>query len=333
MSHHALSRTALLALAAGSLVTLSARPSRAEQFVLFDETFTMTWEDAINSTPSKSHHYVKANSGLNPQQPTNWVSPIDYRNGKVHIHLEVLDKPAGGQEQGWALCYVGKAGSYGCPYTDYYTEEGVYDKDVSMTSFYNDDTIDWSKGIAEVDLVYTINNSGSGHVHYFPELKDKTTPTTVRIAMVQVSAGSTYDPSILPGGAGGSGGAGAGGAPAASAGAAGSGGGGAASGGGAGGGGSGGVAGGGSGGVTMVGNGGGPVIPGGSTGGSPVAGAASGGAPMASGGAPVTPPAMQPAGDDGGCSLARANERRGAQGAWLGLALLALWRGRRRFRA
>lgn len=335
MSHHALSRTALCALAAGSLITLSARSSRAEQFVLFDETFTMTWEDAISSTPSKSHHYVKANSGLNPQQPTNWVSPIDYRNGKVHIHLEVLDKPAGGQEQGWALCYVGKAGSYGCPYTDYYTEEGVYDKEVSMTNFYNDDTIDWSKGIAEVDLVYTINNSGSGHVHYFPELKDKTTPTTVRIAMVQVSAGSTYDGSILPGGAGGSGGAGG----ASTGGAAGSGSSGAAAGtsaggaNGGGGSGAGGASTAGSGGVTMAGNGGGPVIPAGSTAGFPAGGAASGGAPMASGGAPVTPTTMQPAVDDGGCSLARANERHGARGAWLGLALLLLWGGRRRFRA
>lgn len=53
-------------------------------------------------------------------------------------------------------------------------------------------------------------------MHFFPDLKDKTTPTKVRIAMVQVAKGSTYDASLLPntggsmsgGGAGGMGGAG-----------------------------------------------------------------------------------------------------------------------------
>lgn len=204
-------RAGLAAIAASALITLSAKPSRAEQLTLFDVTFDFTWEDATTSSPSKSHYYVKESSGLRAERPDNWLSPIDYRNGKVHIHLEVLEKPAGGQKQGWALCYVGKAGSYGCPYTDYYTDVGVYEKDVDMTSFYNNDTIDWSKGIAEVDLVYTINDSGQGHVHFFPELKDKTTPTKVRIAMVQVAKGSTYDSSQLPGAGGSGGNAGAGG--------------------------------------------------------------------------------------------------------------------------
>src|SRR5687767_13681719 len=153
-------RSGLATLAAGALVCLSPKLSHAEQFVLFDVTFDYTWEDAINATPSKSHFYVKEANGLNSERPDNWVSPVDYRNGKVHIHLEVLEKPAGGQMQGWALCYVGNAGSYGCPYTEYYTDVGVYERDVDMTDFYNNDTIDWSQGIRQVDLVYTINGSG-----------------------------------------------------------------------------------------------------------------------------------------------------------------------------
>jgi MYXO-CTERM domain-containing protein len=199
-------RTGLAALAAGALVALSPKASHAEQFTLFDVTFNFTWQDAINASPSKSHYYVKSDK-LNAQRPTNWIAPIDYRTGKVHIYLEVLEKPAGGQKQGWALCYVG-GGSYGCPYTKYYTEKGVYESEVDMTSFYNNATIDWTKGITQVDLVYTINDSGSGHVHFFPELQDKTTPTKVRIAMVQVSKGSTYDPTKLPGTGGGTGGSG-----------------------------------------------------------------------------------------------------------------------------
>lgn len=336
MLPHSLSRAALLALTAGCLVTLTARSGRAEQFVLFDETFTMTWQDAISSTPSKSHHYVKQNSGLNPQQPSNWVSPVDYRNGKVHIHLEVLEKPAGGQKQGWALCYVGKAGNYGCPYTDYYTEAGVYEKEVSMTSFYNDDAIDWTKGIAEVDLIYTINDSGSGHVHLFPDLKDKTTPTKVRIAMVQLSAGAAYDPSALAGGGGSSGGGGMGGG--AGAGGAGGSAGMAAGGAASGGSGSGGAAGmSGSGEPALAGAAGrGSVVPfagsgnvpSGGTGGASGASGGSGGA--AGGSPPVSSSELQPASDEGGCSLAKGRSNRPA---WLALAALVLWRRRRRFKA
>jgi hypothetical protein len=320
MTPHFLSRAGLAALAAGALVTLSPKASRAEQFTLFDVTFNFTWDDAINAKPSQSHYYVKSDK-LNPQRPTSWLAPIDYRTGKVHIYLEVLEKPEGGQKQGWALCYVG-GGSYGCPYSKYYTEKGIYENDVDMTSFYNNDTIDWTKGITEVDLVYTINDSGSGHVHFFPELKDKTTPTKVRIAMVQVAKGSTYDPSTLPntggnvGGASGMGGAGAGAGGAAAGGAA---------------------AGGSTGGVSAAGMGGAAGLAGASTAGAATSGgtggastspAAGGTTPLgggASSGAAGTPSvALTPetASDDGSCSFGGRSSGSGA--GWLSLAAFAL---------
>jgi hypothetical protein len=168
--------------------------ARADQFVLFDATFTYTWDDATNATPSKSHYYVNEGNWLNKGRPGNWMSPINYRDGKVHIRAEVLEKPPGDQTAGWALCYVANMGDYGCPYTDYYTKTGVYERDVAMTTFWNNATIQWDKGIKQVDLVYTINDSGSGHITNFPEKKDLTTPTKVRITMVQVSSGATYDP-------------------------------------------------------------------------------------------------------------------------------------------
>src|SRR5947208_2518484 len=43
-------------------------PASADQFVLFDATFTYTKEDADNSKPSKSHYYVKGDM-LNPDRP------------------------------------------------------------------------------------------------------------------------------------------------------------------------------------------------------------------------------------------------------------------------
>jgi len=180
------------------VLTVAPRTSHAEQFVLFDATFRYTWDDAMNSSPSKSHYYVTESNWLNKARPTNWTSPVNYRDGTVHIHVEVLEKPAGTQQVGWGLCYIANSGGYGCPYTPYYTQTGVYERDVGMRDFWNNNTINWGQGIKQVDLVYTINDSGSGHITNYPNLKDLTTPTRVRIALVQVSSGAKYDPSILP---------------------------------------------------------------------------------------------------------------------------------------
>ena len=85
----------LLSLVTG-IVALSAMPviGLAAQFVLLDVTFTYTKEDADNSKPSKSHYYVRGDK-LNPDRPRDWTSPVDYRNGTVHIRTEVIEKPEG----------------------------------------------------------------------------------------------------------------------------------------------------------------------------------------------------------------------------------------------
>jgi hypothetical protein len=176
----------------------SASPglTRAEQFVLFDVTFNYTKQDADNSRPSKSHFYVK-DELLNAHRPTDWTTPVDYRNGTVHIRLEVIDKPPGDAPTTWSLCYIpnqGQKNGYGCTGTKIYREPGVYEQDISMTSFWENDSIVWSKGIKQMDLVIKDDSGGQGHAHK-REDHEKFFPTKVRITMVQVSAGSTYDPS------------------------------------------------------------------------------------------------------------------------------------------
>jgi hypothetical protein len=187
-------------LARALLAALMAIPavSVAEQFVLFDVTFTFTKQDADNSRPSKSHYYVK--DGLNPKRPTDWTQPVDYRNGTVHIRLEVIEKPAGSEPTTWTLCYIpnrGQKNGYGCTGTSVYREKGVYERDVPMTSFWENDSIVWSEGIKRMDLVIKDDSGGSGHAHKRPD-HEKFFPTKVRITMVQVSAGSKYDPSLVP---------------------------------------------------------------------------------------------------------------------------------------
>lgn len=170
----------------------------AEQFVLFDVMFNYTKEDADNSKPSKSHYYVK-DGMLNKNRPKDWTSPVDYRNGTVHVRLEVLDKPAGDAPTTWSICYIpnkGQKNGYGCLGVDAYRTAGVYEKGISMKSFWENDSIIWSEGIKQMDLVIKDNSGGSGHAHKRAD-HEKYFPTKVRMTLIQVSAGSKYDPNLV----------------------------------------------------------------------------------------------------------------------------------------
>jgi hypothetical protein len=166
-----------------------------KQFVLFDVEFTYTKADADNSFPNKSHIYVTGNL-INPERPTNWTSPVDYRNGTVHIRLEVMDKPPGDAPTRWTLCYIpnkGQGNGYGCTGTEMFTTEGIFEKDVPMTSFWENESIVWSEGIKQMDLIIKDDSGGQGHAHKRAD-HEKFFPTKVRITMTQVAAGETYVP-------------------------------------------------------------------------------------------------------------------------------------------
>lgn len=176
-------------------VGLRAQSDGTTQFVLFDEEFTYTKSEADNSVPSKSHYYVKADM-LNPNRPRDWTSPVDYRNGTVHIRLEVLEKPPGNAPTTWTLCYIphkGQGNGYGCTNTGIYTEAGIYEKDVAMTFFWENESILWQEGIKQMDLVIKDDSGGQGHAHKRID-HEKFFPTKVRITMTQVAAGAMYDP-------------------------------------------------------------------------------------------------------------------------------------------
>ncbi|MAS95347.1 MAG: hypothetical protein CMO55_19275 [Verrucomicrobiales bacterium] len=172
--------------------------SDADQFVLFDKVFTFEAEDAV---PTKSHLFVKGDE-LGEGTPQDWTAPVDYRNGTVHVRIEVMEKPEGDAPTVWSLCYIpnkGQKNNYGCTNTPTYTKEGVYEKDVKMTEFWENDSIIWTEGIKHMSLV--IKNStkgGKGHAHLEEDLS-MYFPTKIRVTMVQVSKGATYDASLVPG--------------------------------------------------------------------------------------------------------------------------------------
>jgi uncharacterized membrane protein YgcG len=196
-SHSRAAGAVLMSTAVGLLV-LAAAPaaSHAEQFVLFDVTFTYTKMNADTSTPSRSHYYVRGPM-LNAQRPRDWTSPIDYRNGTVHVRAEILDKPAGGANTRWTLCYIPNQGTdngYGCTNTAAYTEKGIYDVDIGMTTWWENESIVWTQGIKQMDLV--MKDAMGRFAHTLPA--EQYFPTTVRITMIQVSKGATYDPTQVP---------------------------------------------------------------------------------------------------------------------------------------
>jgi len=169
----------------------------ADQFVLFDVTFDYTKSDADNSSPSKSHYYVK-DKLLNQKRPKDWTTPVDYRNGTVHVRLEIMEKPIGDAPTTWSICYIpnkGQKNGYGCLGTDVYKTTGVYEKDISMKAFWENDSIVWTEGIKQMDLVIKDDSGGSGHAHKRSD-HEKYFPTTVRLTLTQVSAGSKYEPEI-----------------------------------------------------------------------------------------------------------------------------------------
>lgn len=170
------------------------------QFTLFDVTFDYSKFDADNAKPNKSHYYVIGDL-INAERPTDWTSPVDYRSGTVHIRLEVLEKPEGGEPTKWTLCYIpnkGQGNGYGCTGTELYTEEGIYEIDVDMHDFWENESIIWTEGIKQMDLVIKDNTGGQGKAHKRAD-HEKFFPTKVRISMVQVAAGMEYDAELFEG--------------------------------------------------------------------------------------------------------------------------------------
>lgn len=175
-----------------------AAPQNQKQFVLVDVTFPYTKEDADTSKPNQSHFYVKTAPGLNPDRPRDWTSPIDFRNGTVHIRTEVLERPDSGEATQWSLCYIpykGQGNGYGCTGISPYKTTGIYEKDVPMTSFWENKSILWDKGIKQVDIV--MKDKDGNKVHTLPN-PEKFLPTKIRVTMVQVAAGEKYDPNLVP---------------------------------------------------------------------------------------------------------------------------------------
>ncbi|MDF1812342.1 MAG: hypothetical protein P1V20_09010 [Verrucomicrobiales bacterium] len=185
-------KTVFRTLFLSGLLCICTQITHADQFVLCDVTFELTKAEADQT---KSHYFVKKDS-LSEKTPVDWTSPVDYRNGTLHLRLEVLDKAPGEEKTTWSVCYIsakGHKGGYGCTNTPVYTKPGVSEKTVKMNEFWHNNLVTWTKGIDHISLVMKDSSGGKGHAHNRTDA-EKFFPTKVRFVLTQVSAGATYQP-------------------------------------------------------------------------------------------------------------------------------------------
>jgi hypothetical protein len=131
-------------LSAAFVLTVAPRVSRAAQFVLFDATFPYTWNDAMNSSPSKSHYYVNEGNGSTRRAP-RIAEPVNYRDG-IGAHPRRGDRKARGRTNGRMGALLRRQrGQLRVPVYALLHAARVYERDVDMHSFFNNDTINWAQ--------------------------------------------------------------------------------------------------------------------------------------------------------------------------------------------
>jgi hypothetical protein len=159
-----------------SLLVGARVEAQGEPFVLIDATFTATAQNT-----SSSEYGVEPLPGV----PENWRSPIDYSAGRVHVRVEVIEKPSSMR----TLCNVCLAAGdkLTCmPYPPPYATPGTYDSEPKISSFWQYDVYDWTKPVEEVRVVVKDENGRfvQGNAAYFP--------TTLHVTVTVVPPGAEY---------------------------------------------------------------------------------------------------------------------------------------------
>lgn len=192
----------LFALLLGALGVASS--AQAQQFVLVDETYT-----ANSMNTMDSHFKIAPKAGI----PADWTKPVNYAGGKAYVELQILEKPSDVPTL-YNVCFMNSV-NYSCmPYGPAYTATGPNPFNSAIMDFWQNDVMDWTKGVSEVQIVLKnmMEQKRQGDPQFYP-MKAHVTISIVPPGGTyvkptsggQVGAGGRATP------AGGSGGAGSGG--------------------------------------------------------------------------------------------------------------------------
>ncbi|MEJ7731727.1 MAG: hypothetical protein WKG00_21260 [Polyangiaceae bacterium] len=161
-----------IAAAAGALASSWSATARADQFVVFDDTWTFT------ADLPDSHYRLEPL----PATPADLTSPVDYTGGTVHVYLEVTSKPTD-EPTKFQVCLEANP-TYACTYQSMaYTDVGILDWETPWDGFWSPagESVDWSQGINKVAVILKDTNNGkpsAGNVG--DEVAALYTPTDVR---------------------------------------------------------------------------------------------------------------------------------------------------------
>ncbi|MFY0535163.1 hypothetical protein [Nannocystis pusilla] len=175
-----------LALAFGAIFAGADWEARAGQLVVMDET----WVHA----PDLADSHYRATPGIDV--PEDWTSPIDWTQGSVWVHLEVLSKPTA-QETKFQVCFEANP-TYACTLqSPTYTEVGIYEWESTFAQFWSPpgEFVDWKQGVNKFACILkdTMNGKPSAD-NVGPETAALYMPTEVRMVITLVEPGSTYEP-------------------------------------------------------------------------------------------------------------------------------------------
>ncbi len=183
---HRIPRGLPIVVGAALLSALWGSAAQAAQVVVLDET----WVHAPDI--ADSHYRVDPRPGT----PDNWVSPVDYSQGKAYLYLEVHSKPTA-QPTRFQVCFEANP-TYGCTeQSPIYTEVGVYEWESDFAGFWSPpgEFVDWSLGVNKIACILkdTMNNKPSAD-NVGPEMAALYMPTEVRLVVTIVEPGGIYEP-------------------------------------------------------------------------------------------------------------------------------------------
>jgi hypothetical protein len=151
--------------------------AHAQQFVLVDQTYTANADNTQDS-----HFTAELKSGI----PTNLRAPTNYANGSVHVDLEIIEAPSA-TDGLYNICLENSSDVACLPYV-MYKGKGKYNANPTFSLFWQNEKVDWTKGVSKVSLIIKDANEqkAQGSTTYYPY--------KAHVTLTVVAEGSTFDP-------------------------------------------------------------------------------------------------------------------------------------------
>ena len=181
-----------------ALASLGAGVAQGAQLKVIDTTYVHTENNrALNPQHDVGKGLQGSHAALEftAEQPANWTSPVDYRKGRIHLVLDVLEKPSDISVK-LATCFI--QSSYTCSNGLPFTKTGHFEASQPVSSWYQYAQVDWTRRFGFVTSIVRGPNGNKIDIgENFDHEPDFSAyvPMKVRMRVFAVSEGATF---VLP---------------------------------------------------------------------------------------------------------------------------------------